>query len=141
MTNSNDDNERDGLELAIREMEKRVREHTDQLASKMFSTKTSGVMGLMNSETIAKFNKLTPSTSGTNVEYKVSGIPITECPHVPDNAAAIFREDILKQLSRSLGVPLTIWHEYRCPFDFMDEFDQWIEWKKRVYFNKEFEIQ
>lgn len=25
------------------------------------------------------------------------------------------------------------WDNYRCPFDFLAEFDQWIEWKIREY--------
>ena len=27
--------------------------------------------------------------------------------------------------------------EYRCPFDFIDEHDQWFEWKRREHFDRE----
>lgn len=27
--------------------------------------------------------------------------------------------------------------EYRCPFDFLKEFDQWFEWQRRVHFEKQ----
>lgn len=38
-------------------------------------------------------------------------------------------EQMLKRM-RHLGMRFD---EYHCPFEFMDEFDQWIEWKIREY--------
>lgn len=28
-------------------------------------------------------------------------------------------------------------HEYRCPFSIIEEFDNWFEWKRREYFLKQ----
>lgn len=43
------------------------------------------------------------------------------------------RSDILLMFEREIARE----YSYRCPFNFVDEFDQWFEWKRREHLNGE----
>jgi hypothetical protein len=42
----------------------------------------------------------------------------------------------LEFVFRGLNIPVSL-YEYRCPFDFIDQFDLWFEFHRRLYFEKE----
>ncbi|MEM1225878.1 MAG: hypothetical protein AAGJ40_09275 [Planctomycetota bacterium] len=44
---------------------------------------------------------------------------------------------VLHAISAALGVPSIMPGEYRNPFDFLTEFDEWFEFKKRQYADRE----
>ena len=51
---------------------------------------------------------------------------------------AEYQEKMLADICRSLHLPENIfkwsfYDQFSCPFDFMTEFEQWFEWKWRVY--------
>ena len=48
-----------------------------------------------------------------------------------------FMRHITEQIGRSLNVPAILPGEYRNPFHFLDEFDQWFEFEKRKHFDKQ----
>lgn len=47
------------------------------------------------------------------------------------------RQELTESLTRPLNVPMMFRGEYRNPFDFIDEFEDWFTFEKRKHFDKE----
>ena len=46
--------------------------------------------------------------------------------NLPDYSAINSMKDSMERMSLSM-------ESYRCPFDFLNDFDQWFEWQRRLY--------
>jgi hypothetical protein len=49
---------------------------------------------------------------------------------------AEWHQGLVRKIAAELGIPDTlILGDYRCPFDFINQHEQWFEWKRRVIFD------
>lgn len=58
-------------------------------------------------------------------------------PAMTPESFRVFSETLIGEMYSSLGIPALLPGEYRNPFDFIDEHDQWFEFLRRKYFGKE----
>ena len=76
--------------------------------------------------------------NGKSSTFMVPGIPIDINPMVPNGDYVEFYDTTIEKITGALNIPRTmLWVEYRCPFDFIDEFADWFEFKRRVHFEGE----
>ena len=87
---------------------------------------------MLNTVDVDKIKKDSPEND------RLKSIPIVASEMMPAGSFVMFQQDIMKALAKSLGVTSHMfWGECNCPFDLFAEFDQWIEWRRRVYLEKE----
>ncbi len=54
-----------------------------------------------------------------------------------NHAFDAFSETLLRRVAALLGLPAVLPGTYRCPFDFLTEFELWFEFHRRKLFAKE----
>lgn len=77
------------------------------------------------------------SVDGSDSSRCYAGMPVIRSGdtvyiinNMPD---PLSRKSMMEQAERMM----LRFDDYRCPFDFLAEFDQWFEWKKREHFGKQ----